>query len=714
MQRHAPLPGSDAAQHAARHSGTQAAKRQRGSVIVYLALALVAFGVMAMAGASRYGASIMGVSSPNCATQARMMSESGMRFATAYLRQAANQAQLTTKIGELNAHGAYTVASGQSFTVSITDSGSGLVQVSATGSSCGGASFLPSTSASSSATVNVPAVGSGGGATDPYAISPLTFSAKSGVGTPGASSVNSDGTISLGNSKYASSAAVWFTGNSTACTDGRCALGNGLCAYFDFVFTSGSSGDGFVWTIMSGATNTSSSNGGDTGRGELMGYGGLGGSGLGIKPPKFGVEFDIYANTGTGSACSVGNRADDTNGYDHIAHVFWGAQTIAYNECDATYDDNVHGAGAGTSSEPMNAKNTNNSGNGSDGYYYRSNSNTWLKNGGTFNYRYELDRATTPDGAGNYCYRMRSWVKKPGDSIPAGLSNCNATYSGAPDLTSTFSLSAAMHQKLDTIFFGWTEGTGGATQLATVSNFTLAFKDAPVVPIVPQDYISGWSFYETSGTTVHDGNNTNNNDGSISGTGTWIIPGVECPVSGATCPNSAAMRFSSDAGRVVVPDSNSLDVRTSGTIAAWVNIQNYKDYAGIVHKGQKKNFSDEAYSLQFDTGRKVSMNLKAGATLPTVTSVTTLTNDNQWYHVAATWDDYYLKIYINGVLDKQVPNTGGIDAAKTKGKLILGAQITEYDSTYGYYGFDGIIDQIYLYARALSATEIANMALGHP
>lgn len=691
-------------------------RRQRGSIVLYLAVALVAFGVLSMAGASRFGSSVISVFSPNCATQARLMAESGMRYAMARLRAAANQAALDAARTAMHDK-TFTVdaARGLAFSLRIGYDGAGSLQVNATGQACSSNLFVGSPQASLS--VNVPAIGpqppTSGGGTDPGEVPNSGFggggwSTTSGFsGAAGATINASAGTLNLGNSLYSNSASAWYTGTSGVCTGGNCTLGSGMCAYFEGAFSAGSSGDGFVWTLMSGDTNTRNSNGGDTGRGELLGYGGLGASGLGIKPPKLGVEFDIWESD-CNSICSVSSRCD-ANSRDHIAHIFWGSQTVS--GCDASYDDNRHGAGSNSTSEPKNSDNDDTS-SGYDGYYYRTTSDGWLKNGGTFYYRYELDRSTTPNASGNYCYQIRSWLKKSGDTYPAGLSNCTIPYTGPPDITSVVNLSPAMHQKLAGVIPGFTEGTGGATQLATLRNFTMYFKSAPTVPVVPQDYRAGWSFYEASGTTAHDMNATNRNDGTLRNTVQWV-PGIGCP----NCP---ALRFSNNSDRVEVPDSASLDLTTTGSIAAWVNIQSERDYAGLVHKGEDPDQSDEAYSLQFTTNRKVALYIRQdAATVRSVESAAGLPNNDQWYHVAATWDAANLKIYVNGVLSSTATNTGAIAARNSAGGLTLGAQFWTTGGWGGWggsgrYPFRGLLDEIYLYNRVLTATEITNMALGHP
>ncbi len=148
--------------------------------------------------------------------------------------------------------------------------------------------------------------------------------------------VEPTGVISLGQGVSGTSGAVWYGGNSAAgnCENGACAFGSGFRAYFVFQFAPGSTGDGFTFAVINGTNNTASSIGGDSSMGELMAYGGdsrlygvdgyinsfVDGSGNGLRPPKFAVEFDIYPNTD----CSLcGGRCDPPSN-EHMAYVFWG------------------------------------------------------------------------------------------------------------------------------------------------------------------------------------------------------------------------------------------------------------------------------------------------------------------------------------------------------------------------------------------------------
>lgn len=152
-------------QHLMRSMRDGSVQRQCGSVAVYLALALVAFGVLAAAGASRFSSAVQGVLQPNCSTQARYMSESGVRYAIARLRACADATAVNAAVADMNGK-TFTVDanSGLSFTLTASYA-SGSATVGSTGTSCSksgsGASTFTGT-----ATVNLPAISSGGSAAD--------------------------------------------------------------------------------------------------------------------------------------------------------------------------------------------------------------------------------------------------------------------------------------------------------------------------------------------------------------------------------------------------------------------------------------------------------------------------------------------------------------------------------------------------------------------
>jgi len=210
--------------------------------------------------------------------------------------------------------------------------------------------------------------------------------------------------------------------------------------------------------------------------------------------------------------------------------------------------------------------------------------------------------------------------------------------------------------------------------------------------------IAHWEFNENTGSIAFDSSG-NNNNGSIS------------DASWTTGVSGSALFFDNQGGQdeyVSVSDDNNLDLTTEGSVEAWVKINSYQDYAGIVHKGNQNDFSDEAYTLQFwgsDGTIVFGGNDESGDSL-TIESSEEL-NLDQWYHIVGTWDDSSIKVYINGELDVEESFT--IGAIKdTGGSLQIGAQLTENYPGYGYFGFDGIIDQVALYDTALTEAEIGN------
>ncbi|PKF75359.1 endo-beta-N-acetylglucosaminidase H [Chryseobacterium sp. PMSZPI] len=81
----------------------------------------------------------------------------------------------------------------------------------------------------------------------------------------------------------------------------------------------------------------------------------------------------------------------------------------------------------------------------------------------------------------------------------------------------------------------------------------------------------------------------------------------------------------------------------------------------------------------------------------------TALNANTWYHVAATYDGATMKLYINGVLDASKAQTGSINS---NGAFNVGYS---YDISRN---FNGNIDEVRVWKRALSQTEISQNMCG--
>ena len=175
-----------------------------------------------------------------------------------------------------------------------------------------------------------------------------------------------------------------------------------------------------------------------------------------------------------------------------------------------------------------------------------------------------------------------------------------------------------------------------------------------------------------------------------------------------------AMRGDEDGDYIRIADEALPELTSSGTVEAWVNPETNTAWAGILHKGQEIDFSDESWSLQYDGGKKPRFYLYGESKSTYVTANLVLTT-GEWHHLAAAWtvdesDALTVTLYVNGVAEatKTVADFGPVkDSA---GDLIIGSQLPEPLTgglaSYGHVTFRGLIDVVRLYDVERSAAEI--------
>lgn len=323
----------------------------------------------------------------------------------------------------------------------------------------------------------------------------------------GAITVSSTGTITLGGNVGGNSGTILYQGSSSVsnCIAGACNFACGLRAYFQFSAnednSSGSTtiGDGFTFAVLSALNNARNCSGGapsGVNMGELMGYAGSGTSnGLGLQPPKMAIEFDFYSNAGTetSNGCSSG-RNDSAN--NHMALMFWGLNltgncatgSTASGYPQASFDDNIHGAGDGTINNPYNSA-TSGNGSGLGGYYEGTKSLTtsncksaptttcnWMEDGHTYSFRLEISKATAGDGSGNGLYQINGWIYRDSDTIPTSFTDVTNPFTASlPQINRPVTLNPTLHAALQQIYFGFTEATGSASENVQISNLGVFF-----------------------------------------------------------------------------------------------------------------------------------------------------------------------------------------------------------------------------------------------
>ena len=152
---------------------------------------------------------------------------------------------------------------------------------------------------------------------------------------------------------------------------------------------------------------------------------------------------------------------------------------------------------------------------------------------------------------------------------------------------------------------------------------------------------------------------------------------------------------------ISVADSAALRPSTLITVSAWVNLYAPTASAGIIDK-RIAGIMDSYLLRAKGNGFEFCLAEKplARCVLGDIGSVSLLT----WYHVAGVWDGSEMRVYINGALIGTPLAYTGQNFWSTD-PLIIG---TENEAGNLNNSFPGIIDQVKIWKRALSPSEIAN------
>lgn len=200
-------------------------------------------------------------------------------------------------------------------------------------------------------------------------------------------------------------------------------------------------------------------------------------------------------------------------------------------------------------------------------------------------------------------------------------------------------------------------------------------------------FVGYWKLNQTSGTTATDSTPVADN-GTVTGTPHWSTD----------CGGMGVFDFDGSTNYVSVASSSTFQPTESITIAAWIKGDAWttsSETNAILRKGQ---VGPNNYNLCVPNGH-VSLCLDV-SDLNGVQSSTVLST-GRWYHVAATWDGATVKIYIDGVLDTSASRSGTLNV-DTRPVYIGGRSGADF--------FNGMIRDVRLYNRALSASEIQQLA----
>lgn len=177
--------------------------------------------------------------------------------------------------------------------------------------------------------------------------------------------------------------------------------------------------------------------------------------------------------------------------------------------------------------------------------------------------------------------------------------------------------------------------------------------------------------------------------------------------SAAFGPGFAGQAFSLDGsgGYIEVPDSPSLSVTGHLTLSAYIKINTNGPQQAIIEKYDVPGRN--GYLLRLLGGKLLADICDPNTCSQPPAAGATTVSTGTWHHVAAVFDGTSVKVYLDGILDGSVATNFVLtDGAAS---LKIGARGDDANTRLG-----GLIDEVKIYNRALSASEIQTLSAPPP
>jgi len=172
---------------------------------------------------------------------------------------------------------------------------------------------------------------------------------------------------------------------------------------------------------------------------------------------------------------------------------------------------------------------------------------------------------------------------------------------------------------------------------------------------------------------------------------------------------NGGIRFDGNGDWVNVSDDDSLDV-TKFTLEAWIkaSTDTADEFRTIINKETSNTNRNFWLTLWSTSDARCGdfvpvLRMSVGGSGTTVCGTSAL-NDDVWHHVAVTYDQSTMRLYVDGVLDNSTTETGTPDTSI--GSVLIGAEVGTSSAARRF--FNGTIDEVRVYSRALTAEEIAH------
>lgn len=258
---------------------------------------------------------------------------------------------------------------------------------------------------------------------------------------------------------------------------------------------------------------------------------------------------------------------------------------------------------------------------------------------------------------------------------PTNTSSSGLYYMYTPG-TTTYALAATLNSSKYLAAKGNGDGGVEPARLETGSNLAL---------IAQSQGLIGWWPFDDEAATPTDFSGSGNN-------GTWNGAGVHTTTTSKV--GGRAGNFNGSNDYVSVPDVPSLNLSTF-SIMAWIRPSDVSGDTMVVAKG---NGSVRNYAMQLGNGSPYLQSTFGGPSQWQSLSFGYTQTVNTWTHLVATFDGTTMNTYVNGALSR----TGARGTPDTTSTIMAIGRLGGASSDY----FPGVIDDVRIYSRALSAAEV--------